>query len=222
MSKFKMRHKQEENHEAWLMTYADFITLLASFFVLIISVSEPKKDRMEALREGLSGFVKNMVETPFADTFNQIQLLIDENMVERDVAVVQTSAGIEIELASSAFFQTGSAELMPEALPVLEEVATTLLGLTDQKIIVEVQGHTDDVPIATAQYPSNWELSAGRAATVVRYLITKGMDGSKMKASGFADVSPKVPNLDETGVAIDANREKNRRVLIKIEKKQVN
>ena len=212
-SKFKMRHKEEDNHEAWLMTYADFITLMASFFVLIISVSEPKQAKMEAIREGISGFVKQMVETPFVDTFNQLQLMAEENAIERDIAIEMNSNGIQIELASSAFFRSGSAEFLPEAIPILEDVAATLNELRNDKYHMEVQGHTDDVPVGGAVYPSNWELSTARASGVVRFLITKGMDPSRMKAAGFADVMPKVPNLD-------ANRVQNRRVVIKVEKKQ--
>jgi chemotaxis protein MotB len=81
---------------------------------------------------------------------------------------------------------------------------------------VDVEGHTDDVPIHTPQFPSNWELSTLRATGVVRYLIKIGLEPDRLKAAGYADVNPKVPNLDLFGAPIPENRAKNRRIVIRL------
>ena len=84
--------------------------------------------------------------------------------------------------------------------------------------VVRIEGHTDDVPIATSQFPSNWELSAHRASAVVRFLISRGVEADRMIAVGMADTQPKVPHRDDAGNPIVENRDINRRIVIKIER----
>jgi chemotaxis protein MotB len=84
--------------------------------------------------------------------------------------------------------------------------------------MITVEGHTDDMPIGTGQFPSNWELSTARASAVVRYLINNGIPAAKLRAVGYAQVMPKVPNRDVTGRPIPENQAQNRRVVIKLEK----
>jgi chemotaxis protein MotB len=124
--------------------------------------------------------------------------------------------GVVIELASSAFYKPGSADIRQDAFAVLRKLAQTLDSPRYQTYIIEIEGHTDDDPIHTARYPSNWELSAGRATGVVRLFIEQGMDASRMKASGFAEGRPKVPNRDASGAPIRENQATNRRVIIRV------
>ena len=124
--------------------------------------------------------------------------------------------GITIELASSAFYKPGSADFRQEAIIVLEKISEMLIAPKYMAYYVEVEGHTDDDPINTARFPSNWELSTGRSTTVVRYFIGQGMDFRRLSAKGFAETRPKVPNRDEEGNPIPENQMENRRVVINV------
>jgi len=109
-------------------------------------------------------------------------------------------------LTDKVLFDSGQATLKPESLPLLGEVANLLNVATNHQIAVE--GHTDSVPISSAQYPSNWELSTARATTVVRYFLTRGVTASRLAAAGYADLHPIASN------ATDRGRQLNRRVEI--------
>lgn len=217
------KRKKKENHEdeSWLLTYADFITLLMCFFVIILSMSEPKQADVELLKDALKEFTQNAPDKskPFNELFDKLQMMVNELQMEEAVSVEKTNRGVLLELSASSFYDAGSANFRPEAIPTLEKMAEILANFDYEDYFVQIDGHTDDSPIETAQFPSNWELSAVRATTVVRFLITHGMEKDKMRAAGYADVLPKVPNKDEYGNAIDENRELNRRVVIKVERK---
>lgn len=124
-----------------------------------------------------------------------------------------------LEMPSAAFFASGSATLSEEGKSLLQGIIANELSKADvQGYQITIEGHTDDVPIKTAQFPSNWELSTARAAAVVRYLIERGVDPSRLRAAGYADVMPKVPNRGVGGIPNQENRAQNRRVIIKLEK----
>jgi chemotaxis protein MotB len=126
---------------------------------------------------------------------------------------------IRMEIPSAAFFAIGAATLSPEGRALLHDLLSKQLRpevIADYQVTIE--GHTDDSPINTAQFPSNWELSTGRAASVVRFLIENGVPAQKLRAAGYADVFPKMPNRDSAGKPIPENQTQNRRVVIKLEK----
>ena len=124
-----------------------------------------------------------------------------------------------LEMPSAAFFARGSAALSAEGAGLLQEIIDKDLKAADvQDYQITVEGHTDDVPINTLQFPSNWELSTARAASVVRFFIEHGVEARRLRASGYADVFPKAPNRDAAGNALPANQAQNRRVVIKLEK----
>ncbi len=220
MSGFKKHVKHEENHEAWLMTYADFITLMASFFVLIISVSEPKTEKLQDVAQGIaSGFVENMIELPFKTLYEDFQLIIEDNAVELQVAAEYTTDGVQLDIASSTIFSPGSAEIRPDSVQMLKELAISIQEMELKDYTIVVEGHTDDTGLPKGSaFASNWELSAARAARIVRFLIEQGIEPTKMQAVAFADTRPKVPNLDTQNNPIFENREQNRRVMINIKR----
>lgn len=216
MSQFKKKQEEAESEE-WLTTYADSITLLLCFFVILLSMSEPKTDKFEELSQAFaSGFVQDMIEMPFQTAYEDFQVLIEDNMVERSVSVEFTADGLMLDLDSENLFASGTAELKPEAAAMMDKVAETIvyLELPDYEVVVE--GHTDDVPIETPAHPSNWELSGDRASRIVRLLEDKGIEHSRLRAYAYADTRPKVPNKDEYDAPIPENRALNRRVVIRI------
>ncbi len=123
-----------------------------------------------------------------------------------------------LEINSAAFFDSGSATLSSAGETILRAISAKLKWdeLRDYRITVE--GHTDDSPISTARFPSNWELSTARASAVVHFFLDQGIPARKLRAAGYADTFPKVPNRDANGTAIPANQAQNRRVVIQLEK----
>ncbi|MGE4539139.1 MAG: OmpA family protein [Desulfovibrio sp.] len=127
------------------------------------------------------------------------------------VEIVPRENGVELNLRGAAFFDLASAEIKPAAMPLLRDIAATLSG-TPYKVTVE--GHTDNLPIESWLYPSNWELSSARASRVARFLIDGGVPRNHLRVEGLADTQPVAPNDDEAGRPIPENQAKNRRVVI--------
>ncbi|MDA0664116.1 MAG: flagellar motor protein MotB [Proteobacteria bacterium] len=208
-----------EEDESWMTTYADAITLLMAFFVMLVSFSKIDLPKFEEAMAGIKDKL-GAEEAPKRPLFNLSQNL--NTILERvqiDQQEVQTGfdeAGVVIEFASQSFFKPGSAELLPQAEQILIEISYQLEQPPYDLYYVDVEGHTDDSPINTPEFPSNWELSTARATGVVRYLIGVGSQPDRMKASGYADVKPKYPNRDLFGEVIPGNREKNRRITIRL------
>ncbi len=123
-----------------------------------------------------------------------------------------------LEISSAAFFDVGSAILSPAGKEILHDVAANIKAEKFKDYLVTVEGHTDDTPINTSLFPSNWELSTARAAAVVRFFLDEGVPAQKLRAAGYADTFPKVSNRDANGRAIPENQAQNRRVVIKLEK----
>ena len=123
-----------------------------------------------------------------------------------------------LQISSAAFFNSGSADLNNSGRSILKQVGVKISSDKYKGYQVTVEGHTDDSPIRTRRFPSNWELSTARAAAVVHFLLQQGIPAQKLRAAGYADTFPVVPNRGANGKAIPANQARNRRVVIKLEK----
>lgn len=123
-----------------------------------------------------------------------------------------------VNMSSATFFPSGSATISKDGAAVLADVAQRLKSDELRDYLITVEGHTDDAPISTAQFPSNWELSTARASAVVHFFLDQGISPTKLRAAGYADTFPKAPNRDATGHPIAENQAQNRRVVIKLEK----
>ncbi|MEQ9326383.1 MAG: OmpA family protein [Rhodospirillales bacterium] len=210
--------QQSDNDEDWLTTYADAITLLMAFFVLTTSISKVDLEAFEQINEGIKKQInaKSNETTPTREFREEIKGVAENNNVSEQVSVSADSDSINLDLAGRSFFKPGSAEMTAEAAPFLDDIAGMLAEERYQRFRIDVQGHTDDDPISTPQFPSNWELSAARASAVVRYIASKGVAPERMRATGFADTIPKVPNRDPQGNPIRVNQEENRRITIRV------
>ncbi|TAF15482.1 MAG: hypothetical protein EAZ74_01565 [Alphaproteobacteria bacterium] len=220
MTTNRSKKKTTTVDEDWMLTYADAITLLLCFFVLLLSIMEPKKEKFDSLRSAFAEAVDGKADSTFTDLTSEIQAMIQEKMMDDAMSVEQTERGMMIELASGAFYTQGSADFKDEAIPVLMDLVDMIKDFNYDAYRIDVEGHTDDVPMSgnNAAFPTNWELSSGRASRVVRFFIEEGLDEQRMKVISYADTKPKVPNLDDEGNAIPENRELNRRVVIVIER----
>ena len=220
-SKRGLRRRREtfdDDGGGWLVTYADAITLLLAFFVMILSVSDLNQGKVEALKEGLASTLTNEeVATPFTDIKKELDGIIQEHDMAENVAVDIDAKGVRVEFSNFSLYDSGSASLRPQALSMLDEVSKVIETTSHKTHLIEVEGHTDDVPINTPRFPSNWELSSSRASNVVKYLIIKGIDKSRLKAAGFADSRPKQDLQPNQGFDNEM-RAANRRVVIYIKR----
>lgn len=251
----RRRHEEEHpNHERWLVSYSDFITLLFAFFVVMYSISSINEGKYRVLSDSLMwafrqtpksiepiqvgqpakadippnrNFVQrpNVLDTPVLellpedrgsrrgiDDANFMGVLADRlrrqlaELMESGLVTVRFNhLWLEVEIKDSVLFRSGSAMLEPDAIPVLTAVAEILREYPNS---VRVEGFTDDRPIDTLLYPSNWELSTARASSVVRLLARNGVAPERMSAQGFAEFRPVAGNDTAEG------RAQNRRVVL--------
>lgn len=123
-----------------------------------------------------------------------------------------------MQIGSTAFFSSGSATLSGAGKSILGDIAVSLKSPEFAAYHITIEGHTDDTPINTVQFQSNWELSTARAAAVVRFFLEQGIAADKLTAAGYADTWPIAPNRTADGIVIPDNQGRNRRVVIKLEK----
>jgi chemotaxis protein MotB len=206
----------KEDKEEWLLTYTDAVTLLLAFFVLILQVSDINQNKFEEVYEGISqGLLKEKnTVTPLTDVKRALDQIFAEHNVQDQVQVVLDNKGITVEFASSSFYEIGSADIRENMYPVLNAMSEAFKNIRLNDFMIEVEGHTDDVPISTPRYPSNWELSVNRATNIVKHLQQTGINHEILKAAGYGESRPKVPNRAEDGTPIAENRAVNRRVVI--------
>lgn len=222
--------KEEEDTERWLITYADMITLLMAFFIMMYAMSNVDQGRFSALATSVrtefagtglpSGPDVTLVNQGVATSLgivNGTRFGLHDNVekgldkalartgLRKHVQVLELDGNLVIRLlADKVLFASGSARLMQENRELLSRIATILRVLP---FAVRIEGHTDNVPIHTPAFRSNWELSTRRATNVVLYLVrTQGLPADQFSAAGYADTKPVVPNNTA------ANREKNRRI----------
>ncbi|MGD7044261.1 flagellar motor protein MotS [Jeotgalibacillus proteolyticus] len=193
----------------WMITYADFIMLILVFFILLFSISQMDEEKFDAIaqsfkEEGLFDSSPSIV--PFEDPIDgeeqndeqldslmqQIQQYLESENLQDTVIASRTDRGVVIVLQEQVLFNSGEAEILPQAFSVLDKVGELLEGIPN---FVRVEGHTDDRPIQTAQYPSNWELSTARSSSVLRYMLdSQKLESERFAAVGYGDTRPEVPN----------------------------
>ena len=225
----RKKKSDEGNDEDWIATYADAITLLMAFFVVLYSMSDIREDRFTAVHAGiieaLSGTTKDQGDSgesgdgqSFAVAMARVKQRLVELVANGSLEIADTSKGINLEFNSKALYPVGSADILPKSKPMLNRIAARIKTLGDIPMTVTIEGHTDDTPIKTERFPSNWELSTARATNIVRHFVERNVNPKILRAAGYADIMPKVPNLDAEGKPIPVNRAKNRRVVIKLER----
>lgn len=248
MSRRRHSTDEHENHERWLVSYADFITLLFAFFVVMYAISQVNQGKYRVLSDTLSTAFRNVpgsaagalavvnpnAPMPIAIPIRKAQPNVKMDETRRknreklrtmakevsealaqlvkagQVRVTEGALGVTIDINANVLFAPGDARLGPEAVRALLAVAKIL---APEDFPITVEGHTDNTPIDTPQFPSNWELSGVRASSVVRLFIDAGVDPRRLTATGYADQRPIADNTTAEGKA------RNRRVAITIESK---
>lgn len=241
----RARRQDEENHERWLISYADFITLLFALFVVLYALSKVDEAKYKVFGNSLTfAFGAASIGKPVTGdsgkpvTPNEQELLLKSLVDKRNARlaeqqrkqneamqamvknlnqvmaplvksellnVTQTPRGVVVDINASALFEQGEAALQKNAARTLTALAEVLEQGTEA---IEVEGHTDDIPIFTPQFPSNWELSSARASSVVRLFIEQGVVAERLRAVGLASYHPVSSNETAEG------RARNRRVTV--------
>ena len=262
MTRRKRQQEEHENLERWLVSYADFVTLLFAFFVVMYAISSVNEGKYRVLSDTLTEAFRDPVKSstpargsepqPASPVIEPIQPMAPEAtsqasgtdavgvlpagsalvgerqrgptedldtlaeqitdelepfLGQRLIEISRVGDTVEVAMKSQMLFESGSARLSPQAMPALEGVGR-VLGPAGNAIRVE--GHTDNRPIATLQFPSNWELSAARAASVVHFLMRIGIEPARMAAIGYGEHRPVGDNASDEG------RQRNRRVTLVI------
>jgi len=229
--------EEDEARAGWIVTFADLMTLLLVFFVLMYSISalnvEKFKEAMKSIQISLGeksppidlidltkggGVQKKVVsledlsglKSRKLDILKRIKEFIEERNLERNIEVFLDRGRVVIRITGTILFDSGVASLKRDGKPIIDEIAQIIQEFPDFN--VNIKGHTDNVPISTNKFPSNWELSAIRATTVLRRLTEKGIGAERLTATGYAELLPLGPN------DTDEDRQKNRRVEFVLEK----
>jgi chemotaxis protein MotB len=233
----RFEEDQDDNQDRWLVSYADLITLMFAFFVVMYAISSVNESKHRALTESLVSAFAAMPVAPVApviqpalpvkptlppkrssDTLRRekermtrigrdIQHVLAPLVNEGKVRVTHTERGVRVEINASVLFAPGDATLANGTSEALKVVASVLKDHSDA---IQVEGHTDSVPIRNASFPSNWELSAVRASSVVRLFVESGVTESRLSAVGRGPTQPVASNDTPEG------RLRNRRVAVMI------
>jgi len=247
----KAKPEEHENHERWLVSYADFITLLFAFFVVMYAISQVNEGKYRVLSDSLVNAFKvearanqpipggleagkaasqsgqsvirqsmpvrrstsgdevkrKQQETKMKGIAKDIVQALAPLVRGGQVKVTQSSRGIAVQINASVLFATGQALLEGESVAALQAVAVVLAGVENA---IQVEGYSDNAPISTLSYPSNWELSSARASSVVRLFVDSGVAPERLVAVGYGENQPVDSNDTAEG------RAKNRRVTVMI------
>lgn len=229
---------EEENGEAWLLPYSDLMTLLLALFIALFAISQTDQKKMTALAQAFSAAF-NMGGPSFFDNAGpnvgrrsemisdedqgnqaylaenqqleelqkKMQEYIEQNNLEDQLSTQLAEEGLMIRIKERALFPSGSAQLVGQAKSIVPVVAGLLASIPERVVI---SGHTDNVPISNAQYPSNWELSSSRAMTLMKAVLAanNGLNPARFSAVGYSEYRPIADNNSEAGKA------QNRRVEI--------
>ena len=238
----RSRPDEHENHERWLVSYADFITLLFAFFVVMYALSSLNEGKYRVLSNSLvtafrsadsTGGGPMVMNNPQVTSIRpslrprtlsqqaraeqtekmktiakNITQVMSPYSTQGQIAVIETERGITVEINDSLLFSAGRAELTPSAEQAILGIGSVF---ATTEFPVTIEGHTDNIPISTPLFPSNWELSAVRATTVLRILMASGVTADRLTAIGYGDQRPVAGNDSAEG------RARNRRVAIQLE-----
>lgn len=216
--RWHLQPSAEGEEESWLLTYLDVMTLLLVMMVVMLAFAKPASEDTGS-GQGAGGSAAPQAQAPLnlRPQLNQLVQAREKDplaglpldQLGEGVEVVVNDGVVSFRINSEMLFPSGQADLIGPGAEMLATLVPALNALPNQRIVVE--GHTDNVPIQTERYPSNWELSSGRAGSVVRQLIALGVSPDRIRATGFADTKPLKPNDSE------ANRAANRRVDLVLE-----
>ena len=206
---------------SWIVSYADMMTIILTFFILLLSISTIAQTKYELLVQAFTGErAGNLMEVK-----EEIDKIIEEQELGGEIATKLDKDGLTIEFSNALLFLSGKADLRQEADKAFAPIERHLVGSLEQKYGLVIEGYTDDVPISNAEFHSNWDLSASRAIHVMQRLVGAGLDPRRLSVKGYANTRP-ATEVDLTdaqalqalsSAQLEAARAANRRVIIRID-----
>lgn len=244
-----IRRSSAVNHERWMVSYADFMTLLFAFFVVMYSISSVNEGKYRTLSDSLGAAFSNKAQQvsdteviqidslpttiqpiplenisttdiekrrelseeilkerqQLSEVLDQLEQILSPFINEKLVSVKKSDYWIELEMNSQLLFLSGEAELSKKALPVLKKIVEVIKPLPN---VINIEGHTDNIPIDTLKFRSNWDLSSARATSVVHEFVKDDINPLRLSAIGYGEFHPIGDNKIQEG------RFKNRRVVL--------
>ncbi len=232
----KKKQKVEESKGGapeWMVTFGDLMSLLLTFFVLLVSFSSIQQVKFQKALGSLQGalgllpyqesvvFQNEPLIPQLSDYQNkrlralamELKRMVREGGMDKEITTEMMDDGVLVRIDSPVLFDVGDDHLKPQALPILKKIAS---ANADLSTMLRIEGHTDDLPIHTTRFPSNWELSTARALSVLRFFVQEGLSPDRLAAVGYGEYHPLLPNTSPE------NRAKNRRVEIYILARELN
>lgn len=225
MSRRKKIEESGGGGAPWMTTYSDLMSLLLTFFILLFSMSNLNADKFASVATSFQSILSGSVNQSIINDhdaiieftegylesqglYNKVSDYLEAGNLGENVSVSMNAKGVFVEMNDAILFEPGSASLKPEGIDLLKELED-LINDFDNELVIE--GYTDDVPMSSPRFPTNWELSTARAVSVVRHLVeVENVDPSRLSAVGYGEHRPIVPNDSVE------NRASNRRVNILI------
>ncbi|MEI2388482.1 flagellar motor protein MotS [Priestia megaterium] len=208
----RRRKRYSAQSPKWMVTFADLVTLILVFFILLFSMSSVDNQKFQtvvnSLTNGgsLASVEKSQQSQKLDNILAKVQDYLKENKLQNVITAKRDERGVALILQEQVLFETGQADILKKGTPFLDELGRLFSTIPND---IKVEGHTDNRPIHTYRYPSNWELSAARASGVIRYLTNHfSLSANRFEALGYGDTKPLVPNTS------NGNLQKNRRVEI--------
>ncbi|MBO6524761.1 MAG: SPOR domain-containing protein [Balneolaceae bacterium] len=214
---FPEQEFESEDDESWQVSYLDIITIILGFLIILLSVSQIAKTEFSSLSTlfGENSDRTEYITTPVEEIQEELEALLQPQIEQGRLELIRDLNDIRIRFRSDDFYPSGSATMQGAGLDLLNHVLRAFQQTSYNDFSIDVEGHTDNVPISSDVYPSNWELSTARASNVVKYFNRMGIDENRLEASGFADSRPLI-QFDSFGNPFAATKEKNRRVVLRL------
>lgn len=211
------RIKLKKKEALWLYSLTDLTFILMAFFALMLSMSKPDRQQFDNVVSAVQP--QNPLSEKAANltvVAEDLEKAIKQLHLEEDARVQIDANGLLLEFSDSLVFSSGSSQAGSVFTTTTDKVLRVLASAPD-RYQISIEGHTDDVPIKSKTFKSNWELSASRGITLLNLLTERGMDPAHMRVLALADTQPKVPTKDKNGEALQAARRANRRVVIRLD-----
>lgn len=202
---------------SWMDTFADMMSLLLCFFILLAAVSKPDAAKYEQISSGMTqDFANQSAAKPIETMKQELTEVITAYNADQAVDVGTDDRGLVLNLDSGAVFDPGSANVKPELMTVLKEIAATLTQPRFANYRIEIQGHTDDEPSGSPLYPTNWDLSSARGLAILKAMSSLGIEEQRLLLAAYAQFSPRAPNRAPDGTPYPENQAINRRVALHV------
>lgn len=208
---------QRKKHDGlWLMSFSDMSLILVSFFILQLSFSTVNQQKADVLREAIQNSKFLAKKDSLTAVSQRIENEIKRLQLDKNAQVKLDQTGVTVEFKDGLLFATGSADGNQQFSAVIAQVMKVIAS-APKLYKLKIEGHTDDVPIKSAKFASNWELSSARGISLMRMFLDRGVDETRMSVQAFAHTQPKRPTTGLQGLDLEQARAANRRVVIRIE-----